>query len=93
MRKAGQDDVWEIRFLLYSLPLIMETITFLNLMRTRGSLPTSLFKPEDVKERVVFYKLITKVENMLDLLEAFINNRMACNISTTRAYGKVVTKR
>jgi len=55
MRKADMDDIWEIRFLLYSLPLIKETVAYLS--KIKKNIPTPLFKIEDVKERVTFYKL------------------------------------
>jgi hypothetical protein len=93
MRKANQDDIWEIRFLLYSLPLIMETVTFIGKMKQRKPVPTSLFKAEDIRERIGFYRLFLKVDHMLELLESFVNNRMTCNISATKEYSKICSHR
>jgi len=51
------DDVWEARFLVFSLPLLIETVAF------TGRLKTGII---DMKEKVIFYTIYKK---MLTLLE------------------------
>jgi hypothetical protein len=51
------DDVWEARFLVFSLPLLMETVAFTGRLRS-GII--------DTKEKLIFYTIYKK---MLPLLE------------------------
>lgn len=80
MRKADYGDMWETRFLLFCVPLLMEGIAHFG---DKPAKHKNTFKIEDVRERISFYYIYDKIINMLDLLNRFVNNKLISNIQAT----------
>ena len=54
MRKADYEDIWETRFLLFYLPLLMEAISFIGNYKTNKRNQTKI---DEIKEKTKFYHL------------------------------------
>lgn len=65
MRKLDFQDIWETRFLLYSLPLLMESIAFIEKIKSKHRKVFSLLTTDEILHRTKFYRTYLKLKNML----------------------------
>lgn len=93
MRKVDFEDIWETRFLLFSLPLLMEAISFVGNMKQNRRTNHSQPRYEEIKEQTKFYHLFQKVNKMLETLDSFVKNRMISNIQQAQDYSSVSRNR
>ena len=80
MRKADFEEIWETRFLLFCIPLLMETIAYYSEYERNYIGHYSKLRTVDIKAKIQFYNLYLKINNMLDLLCSFANNKLISNI-------------
>ncbi|KAL4511687.1 hypothetical protein ABPG72_012532 [Tetrahymena utriculariae] len=82
MKKANFDDNWEINFLLCCVPILTESIKFINRIGKKSVLERFS------KNRSTYEYMFSRIKQVLKDIDAFICNTLTSNISVTEEYGK-----
>lgn len=77
IRKADFEEIWETRFLLYCVPLLMEAINYYGEFERNE---VSDVAKIDVRARLRFFNIFERINDMLELLCNFANNKLISNI-------------